>query len=217
MATIYVFSGLGVDKRVFANINFGNNIVVHINWVTPPKNCSIQQYAQLVSKQIDTQKPILIGLSFGGIMAIEVAKVIPISTIILISSVKTMYELPLWIRLSGFCKLYTLLHFIPNKLVTKPNALVYAAFGIKAKKEKELLQQIMADINPIFLRWAIKQIACWQNKETPKNFFHIHGTKDGIFPIYKISNTIAINNAGHFMIRNKLQAVNKVLKDLLPS
>lgn len=32
---IYVLSGLGVDHRVFADINFGNHEVVHLSWLVP--------------------------------------------------------------------------------------------------------------------------------------------------------------------------------------
>lgn len=215
MQEVYVFSGLGADERVFVNIKFGNHTITHINWITPPKEITLQEYAQLLSKKITSSNSILVGLSFGGIMAIEVSKIIQPSKLILISSVKTKYELPLWMRVSGFLRLYNLLHLIPNKILNKPNAVVYAAFGIKMEKEKKLLQQIMADIDPIFLRWAIKQVACWQNIKLAENVFHIHGERDGIFPIRKIKNVLPIENAGHFMIRNKQAAMNRALASLL--
>ena len=41
-----------------------------------------------MSREIDTSRnPILIGLSFGGMMCIEIAKLIPVEKVILISSI----------------------------------------------------------------------------------------------------------------------------------
>lgn len=217
MQQVYVFSGLGVDERVFTKINFGICLVTHIKWIEPPKNCSIEQYAQLLCKQITTPNPILLGLSFGGMLAIEVSKIIAAKKVIIISSIKTKYELPFWIRICGFLKLYHLSYFLPTKFLLNPNILVYKAFGIKTTEEKKLLQQIMADINPAFMRWALQIIPNWQNTFVPKNLVHIHGNNDGIFPIHKLNNAISISQAGHFMIRNKHKELNQILPALLNS
>lgn len=215
MLNVYVFSGLGVDERVFTKINFGGAIVTHIKWIKPPINTTIQQYAQLLTNQIKSPNPTLIGLSFGGMMAIEVSKIIQTKKVIIISSIKTKYELPTWIKVCAALKLKYLINLIPNSLLTKPNYFIYTAFGIKSDCEKKLLLQIMADIEHSFLRWAIHEIAIWQNTFIPNNLQHIHGNKDGIFPINKIDNAIIVKNAGHFMVRNKATELNEVLLPLL--
>ena len=46
--------------------------------------------------QITTEKPIILGVSFGGMLAIEIAKAIDCEQVILVSSAKT--------RLRLFCK-----------------------------------------------------------------------------------------------------------------
>ena len=106
MKTIYIFSGLGADERVFNKINFGNKKVVYIKWILPTKDENLGHYAFRISNQIQTYKPLLIGLSFGGMMAIEVAKHIDTEKIILISSAKTKYEIPFYFRLAGKLSLH---------------------------------------------------------------------------------------------------------------
>ncbi|WP_333853837.1 hypothetical protein [Epilithonimonas sp.] len=47
MNKIYVFSGLGVDKRVFDNIDFGTLDVEFIDWIEPLENESLEKEGKL--------------------------------------------------------------------------------------------------------------------------------------------------------------------------
>jgi|GEM_PF-6861060 len=38
MKKVYIFSGSGVDKRVFQKIDFGNLDIEFIDWIEPRKN-----------------------------------------------------------------------------------------------------------------------------------------------------------------------------------
>ncbi|MCP9751582.1 alpha/beta hydrolase, partial [Ferruginibacter sp. HRS2-29] len=88
MKTIYLFSGLGADERVFKYLKFPGHHIVHIKWITALRNEPLAAYAKRLLEQVSTEHPILIGLSFGGIMAIEVSKLIPTEKVIIIASVK---------------------------------------------------------------------------------------------------------------------------------
>src|SRR5690554_6052070 len=109
MSKIYLFSGLGVDQRVFDTINFDGLNAEFIDWINPLEKETITEYAARISRKISEKDVILIGLSFGGIIAIEVAKIIPVKKVILIASAKTKVELPVLCRIAG--KLYL------NKLI----------------------------------------------------------------------------------------------------
>ena len=109
MKNIYVISGLGADERVFYKTNFGNNNVTHIHWVTPLHNETIEAYALRLCTHIHHETPILVGLSFGGMVAMEVAKHIATEKIILISSAKTKHELPKFYRIVGKLNLHKLI------------------------------------------------------------------------------------------------------------
>ena len=86
--SIYVFSGLGADERVFSEMTFGGKNVIHVKWISPVKEESISDYAKRISTVIKEPDPVLIGYSFGGLIAIEISKLMPVKKIILLASVK---------------------------------------------------------------------------------------------------------------------------------
>lgn len=212
MKQIFVFSGLGADERVFQNIDFGSHSVHHIKWIIPTKNESIQAYAKRIGEQITDTNSIFVGLSFGGIMAIEVSKQIPSEKIILISSAKNRYEIPWYYRLAGKFKLNKL---VPANLFRNANGLIYWFFGTHTYEEKRLLKIILKETDATYLKWAIDQVINWKNLETPKKIYHIHGTKDHVLPLPSGKIDKIIQGGGHFMLMNKADEVSSFLQQIL--
>ena len=147
MKTIYLFSGLGADHRMFQFLDFEGFNTVFINWIEPERNETIENYAQRLTVQIKTPKPILIGLSFGGMITVEVAKIIPTEKIILIASAKTKYEIPFYYRRAGFFRCHKIL---PAKVLKRTNWLTFWLFGAKIDFEKKLLKDILGDTDSFF-------------------------------------------------------------------
>jgi len=160
MIPVYILGGLGTDERIFKYIDFSGFAVYYIKWVSPLKAETIQSYAKRITEQIHFQKPILIGVSFGGIMAVEVAKLIATEKVILISSAKTKHELPFYYHLAGILQFHKLL---PARLLKYPNHFAYWLFGVKNRRDKDLLAAILRDTDKSFLIWAIGAIATWKN------------------------------------------------------
>ncbi|MFM7021790.1 MAG: alpha/beta hydrolase [Flavobacteriales bacterium] len=212
MKNIYIFSGLGVDKRVFKNLNSEGFDTTFILWITPKKNETIEAYAKRLCAQIKTERPILIGLSFGGMMAIEVAKLIETEKVILLSSAKTKYEIPWYFRLAGKTKIQKIL---PAKILSSSNAMLNWFFGITTDEEKTLLKTILNESNPQINRWSIDKIVSWKNKKIPNNLIHIHGTSDRILPFRYVKKDFTVEKGGHFMILNKAEEINVILKKIL--
>ncbi|WP_312765718.1 alpha/beta hydrolase [Epilithonimonas sp.] len=209
MSKIYVFSGLGVDKRVFDNINFETLDVEFIDWIKPLENESLENYALRISKKINYVNPILIGLSFGGMLAVEISKIIKVKKVILIASAKNKFELPFVYRLFGKLNLIKL---IPKKIFKQQNSLTNWIFGIETDSEKQLLKEILQDTDLDFFSWAINEIANWKNEAYPENYFHIHGNKDRIIPIKNVKVGFVIENGGHFMTVNKAEEIENIIK-----
>jgi pimeloyl-ACP methyl ester carboxylesterase len=209
---VFVFSGLGADKRVFQNNDFSPYSVTYINWIIPKNNDSIEEYASKLIQQIKSTKPTLIGLSFGGIMAVEVAKQIETEKVILLASAKSKFEIPFYFRLIGAFYLHRLL---PTSLLKSVNIFTYWFFGAKSIFEKELLKQILIDTNPVFLKWAIDKIARWKNANSIKNLYHIHGTSDYILPLSFVKADCVIQGGGHLMTLNKAKEIDSVLLELI--
>ena len=147
MPKIYIFSGLGVDQRVFDKVNFDEFNVEFIDWILPLKSETIENYATRISQRIIEKDVFLIGLSFGGMMAVEVAKIIPVKKVILIASAKTKFELPLMYRIAGKIRLHKL---IPSVIFKWSNFLSRWIFGIQTKEEKVLFKNILKDTDARF-------------------------------------------------------------------
>ena len=153
MNNIYLVSGLGADERVFNFLTLPEKYNInHIKWITPYKNESISNYASRLSDQIQTENNIIIGLSFGGLVALELSKHKKFNKIILISSIKNTKELPWFYRIIGKLKLINLIH---ASFFTRYTPLVSYLFGVQNKKEKDFLRIIIKDTDPVFEKWAI--------------------------------------------------------------
>jgi pimeloyl-ACP methyl ester carboxylesterase len=209
---IYIISGLGADKRVFQLIDFQNYNPIFIDWISPLKNESIENYATRMSEQILDEKPILMGLSFGGMMIMEIAKQRETEKIILFSSAKTRNELPFYFRWIGALGLHKI---VPTRLLKWPNGFSNWIFGANFPFEKGILKIILTETEVNYLSWSVNAIMRWKNTEIPNNVTHIHGTKDHILPIRFVKADIQIQDGGHFMLLNKTEEINLLLKDLL--
>ena len=210
MKNVYIFSGLGADKRVFQSMDFSYCNAHFVEWIMPITNENIESYANRLISQIKHDYPVLIGLSFGGIMAVEVAKRIETKKVILIASAKNQYEIPWYYRMSGKFNLHKL---IPARLMKTPNVFSYWFFGIENRTDKKVLKEILKDTDSTFLKWAINKIVQWKNEIEPKNVFHIHGTSDRILPIKYVKFDIKVNKGGHFMTLNKAEELSEIVRN----
>jgi pimeloyl-ACP methyl ester carboxylesterase len=208
---IYVLSGLGADERVFQKIDFGGP-VTFVKWAVPEPTESIQAYAVRIAAGIPDACPILVGLSFGGMVAIEIAKHIPVEKLVLIATAKTREGLPFYYRLIGYLNLHRL---VPVQLLKQSNRLTNWAFGAASGADKNLLKQILADTSPQFLKWAMNQILHWKNQSLPTQVVHIHGTSDRILPIAFVNCDIRIEGGGHLMTLNKPEVLGAVIRRYL--
>jgi len=212
MKYIYVFSGLGTDERVFQNIDFGEATPSFIRWIKPNDGESIEGYAKRLTDQMKHERPILVGLSFGGLMAIEVAKLIETDKIIIIASAKTRKEIPLYYRIAGQLRLHKIL---PTGFLVRPNIFNNWFFGTQTPQDRKLLAEILHDTDTRFAKWAIDKIVTWKNEINHLNLKHIHGTADRILPYRFVTCDLMVKNGGHLMTVNKAEELTEKIKSLL--
>src|SRR5579862_4299942 len=194
--TIYLIPGVGANDRIFRNIELPGYDIVHIKWPKHKKQETLQAYVRKLLPQIkkDTE-PILIGLSFGGIVAVELAKLIEPEKVILISSIKTYHERPLKMLFMNSLKFHRLL---PGKLVVQFRFWMNWLFGKLSKEDWELIDLMTQEADIEFNEWAVDQLIHWKNEEVIPNLVHIHGTRDRIFPSFYIKDAIWIKGGSHF-------------------
>lgn len=210
MKHIYCISGFGADERVFAKLDFDHNNVHFIQWKIPDKNETLASYAKRMQREIKYPNPILIGLSFGGMMAIEIAKRIPVEKVILISSIRDRYELPFYMKVTALLHLNKIIPLKPYKILEPVENF---NLGVETEAEKLLLREYRKNINQDYTDFAINEIVNWKNEWSPENVIHIHGTKDHMFPIKYIHNPdYIIKGGGHLLLMNNADEVNQILK-----
>ena len=98
MKQLFLFSGLGADKRVFEFLDLSKYSVYHISWIKPLPKELMADYARRLLPQIKTEKPIFVGVSFGGMIALEIAKLILVEKVILISSAVSSKSIPSYFK-----------------------------------------------------------------------------------------------------------------------
>lgn len=207
--------GLAASPSIFENIKLDENkFEIHLlQWKIPYKNETLQQYAQRVSQDIKQENPVLIGVSFGGILVQEINKIIPVRKTIIISSVKSKKEFPRRIRFARFTKLYKL---IPISLLQNVEKLIPYVFEEKsAQKRTELYHKYFSVRDAFYLKWSLQQVLLWDRNTPDPNVIHLHGSKDEVFPIKYIKNCSVLEGGTHIMIVNKYRWLNEKLAELL--
>jgi pimeloyl-ACP methyl ester carboxylesterase len=211
---LYFISGLGADKRIFQNLVLPEVFkIYYIEWVAVSENESMESYCRRLSSQIDQQEPFsLVGLSFGGVIAIELSKFLsPVQTV-LISSFCFKKEVPWFYILLGESRIYKIL---PPRMLLRPNNIAFRLFGAYKPEIKNLLKNIFEDTDPEFFEWAIRQLFSWDNHWKPPNLIRIHGTADKILPYKKIMKAIPVKDGEHLMVYSKSAIVSQILKEYL--
>jgi thioesterase domain-containing protein len=204
---IFLFSGLGASEKVFDELVVPTFHKVVVPWITAEKNENLQDYAKKLSTQIKDENPLLLGVSFGGVVALEVSKQLTNATVVLISSCRSYGHLPIIFRLLGKLRLH---HALPTKLLTYANAITYWFFSVTQSHHQQQLKKILEQTDGHFMKWAIGQLLCWKGDFTAyKKIFQLHGAKDKLLPLRQADEVIA--EGGHFMIVTHAKKISELL------
>ena len=208
---IYFVPGLAASTSIFEYLELPEDDyeIHYLDWLIPKNKLeSIEDYARRMCQQIKHVKPVLIGVSFGGIMVQEMSKIIDVKKTILISSVKSKHELPNRLKLAKATKAYKL---FPTKAILNLENFAKYAFGDIAKKRVDLYRKYLSMRDETYLPWAVYNVLHWQQEEPLKNVYHIHGNADAVFPIRHIKNCTVIDGGTHVMVLNKAKQISKLL------
>ncbi|MFD3000740.1 alpha/beta hydrolase [Pontibacter toksunensis] len=214
MSTIYLISGLGADWRMFRLLKlpeqFGKQ---YVEWI-PPKSIDepLPDYANRLKQLLPEPDPILIGLSYGGVVAIELAKILKPRKTIIISSLATRHALPWYYRALGSMKLQ---RWVPLKVLQSGMPLAPWFFGAHTRPNKKLLKEVILDIDELFLRWSLGQLLDWQQEEVLPGLVHIHGTADRVLPLYDRPGLIKVPGGEHLMVLHQPGEISAILKKIL--
>ena len=213
---LYLMPGMAASPRIFEFINLSEFFeVVCLSWIIPEDEESIADYAKRMCLRIQHKDPILLGVSFGGILVQEMAKHISCDKVVVVSSVKSFKELPLSMILSKKTNAHKLL---PTQWVKNLESLAFFVFGSSIGRKVGLYQKYLSERDPKYLKWAIHTLVNWEQEVFDPEVIHIHGEKDTMFPFNNIIKTPYLNflpDGTHAMILAKHQWFNTELPKLL--
>ena len=214
MKKVYFIAGLGADRRVFSFLDLSFCEAVYVDWIKPLDKESLEGYAHRLRKKIPEAHPIIVGLSFGGMLATEMAKAEPAMKAIIISSNKTAKEFPIYLRIGKYVPFY---RWMSGDMMKRSARWIKWVFGRNGPEQKKVYFEILRDTDTDFTKWAIDAILNWRNQEVPKNVIHLHGTADRLLPHRLVKADYIVKGGNHVMPMDSHVEVSALLKKLIDS
>jgi pimeloyl-ACP methyl ester carboxylesterase len=215
---LILLSGMGADERVFAPQREAFHHLMVPRWIMPQADESLASYGQRLAREVDPGVPCFVGgASFGGFVAMEMARHLQAKACFLIGSVRSPAELPLRIR--SLRRIGAATRIIPFPWISKLAGVSEAACGsMSAPSTRTLLRQL-SDADARFLRWATRAVLRWQPAAEPLDvpIFHIHGGRDHILPVSRTRPDVIVESAGHVLSLTHPREVNEFLRTRMES
>ena len=212
---IYFMPGLAASPDIFENLKFSSEMyeLHYLTWKIPLNlEETISNYAKRMCEDVKVKNPVLVGVSFGGILVQEMSKFLKPKKIIIISSVKSRDEMPKKFKLANYTKIYKI---FPTKLVANFEDYAGFFFGESLKKRADMYKKYLSVRDTTYLDWSISNVLKWNPEKPLTNLVHIHGTKDPVFPIKHIKDVIKINGGTHIIILSKAKKISKIIDEIL--
>lgn len=206
--------GMAASPAIFERIHLDEDKFecFYLQWKIPEKGETLSQYAKRILEGVVHKEPVLIGVSFGGILVQEMAKLIKVRKLIIISSVKSNKELPGRMRFAKYTGIHKLL---PTRLVNNVELLTKYAFGEAVTKRLDLYNMYLSVRDKRYMDWAVDSIVKWEQEEPIEHTIHINGDKDTVFPISNIKSCIVVKGGTHIMIINRFRWFNENLPGII--
>ncbi|HMI06118.1 MAG TPA: alpha/beta hydrolase [Flavobacterium sp.] len=212
--SVYFMPGLAASPAIFERIVLQEDQfeMFLLEWQIPLENESLSDYARRISEKITQENPVLVGVSFGGILVQEISKFVKTRKVIIISSVRSNAEFPRRMKITKVLKAYKLL---PSDVVNKMERLAKFTFGGKIKQRLKLYEKFLSVRDDRYFEWAIRNVILWDRTEIDPEVIHIHGDADDVFPMKYITDCIVVKGGTHIMILNKFKWINENLPKII--
>lgn len=211
---VYFMPGMAANPSIFRNIDLPSaQFEQHLlEWFVPEEGMQLSEYALEMSKKIRHENPVLVGVSFGGMLVQEMARHVSARKVVVVSSVKHESELPKRMIFAKYTKIHKLL---PTGLVNNVELLAKYAFGETVTKRLKLYEEYLSIRDKYYIDWSIDQIVNWRQGYCPDCMVHIHGENDAVFPIGNIKDCIPVKNGTHTMIIHRAKWFNEHLPTII--
>jgi pimeloyl-ACP methyl ester carboxylesterase len=213
--TLYLFPGQGSDRRIFKLLTFDPKHQIRVvEYGEPPKGSTMESFAKEQSKEIDaSEKFILIGMSLGGMLCVELAEILNPEKTIIISSAKNRLELPLLYRFHRVIPLYKL---VPGFFLVWGAKILQPLVEPDRNSHKETFKKMLANKKGSYMKRTIDLVINWKRTSNSKLIYQVHGNRDRTIPIRNIkSPTYVVENGSHMMTLTRAQEIGRILKEII--
>lgn len=211
--SLILLPGMGADARMFRPQQQAFPQLQIAEWTTPEPRETIARYAERMSERIALNGfKVVSGASFGGVVALEMAALIPVRKCILIGSLRSPAGLrSSYLRLQGLSSLSAL---APGGA----RAGLWLAGAVCTPSFRGILRQL-ADADGRFLSWAVRALLEWNPSANIANVViaQIHGQKDWLLPARSSQADQIVPGAGHLLSLTHPREVNDFIRNQLGS
>lgn len=210
--SVFLIPGLGFTGELFSQLDLEPAQLHSLKWIDPLKKESIAAYASRMAEPVrqSGQAPILIGHSFGGIVAQEIAAQVPVRRIILISSIKSHTENTLSFKAVAPLGLH---HLFTRFLTLKTFRYWAKPFGYESPEEQDLFLRMVGAQHDTYLKWALKMLSKWKGVAQNVPVTHLHGDRDKTFPFRRIQEPVhRIKGGNHMMVWNRAGEISEEIR-----
>jgi len=211
---VYLFPGQGADYRQFNRLELPDGYdTVHVRYPVPAEHETLAEYALRFIPLIDQEKPfILLGVSLGGMISVELADTLDPELVVLVSSAKSFNELPGRYR---FLKKVPINRLVPKGLTKAGARLLQGIVEPDRREDPELFRSMISSKDAVYLKRTVDMIINWQRQECPSEVFHIHGDADHTLPVDHVDPDMVVRGGSHLMIYTRAPEINRILTWIL--
>jgi pimeloyl-ACP methyl ester carboxylesterase len=213
MEKIYLIAGMGADVRLFKNLDLSGFEAIDIAFIDPEAKDTIATYAAKLVQQYQIAPQLnIIGVSFGGMLAVEIGRQLGMKNVIIISSIKSIDEAPGYYKIFKTLPIYKL---IPGKLMLSMGSLLKPFFSKRMGGESHLFNSMLNNTSPVFLKWSMGAALNWDGQATQQTIHQIIGDADLIFDYRKMKNPIIIPGGDHMMVMTRAKEINPIIRNIV--
>jgi len=224
-ARLVLLPGLGSTPDIFEPQRraFGDQLITPA-FIPAQGNESIGRYAQRWAEQLnpllaetDDGRPVFLGgLSFGGMVAQELAMHLEAKprALLLIATSRRAESITLAAQLAH--RAATLLPPSPSGIAHKLLALGWALRDGLDDHAKALFMRSVAGSDNAFLKWGGQEAADWPGFEAPAGYppvYQVHGSDDWVIKPPSTNNATLIEGGRHLINLTHAHTVNRFLFD----
>lgn len=216
---LVLLPGLGADSRLFDPQRTDFPGLISPAWIDPERNETLAKYAARMAERIRSSLPaenrplVLGGVSFGGMLAAQMAPLLKPNAVVLIGSALHPREIAFSLKMMAMAS-----RWMPAPIGSSARVMGRAfirRLGPMSRQQRRFLETMIDAVPFSFLQWAAQAIFGWEGVKVNAKLVRLHGEIDRIIPFPAADLVHKIHGAGHVPNVSHADEVNRHLRTLL--